>query len=181
MSLTDSQLYELSKKMNFPLERVCFKDELDDEPLVYNKGYIVNMEDEFDANGYLNSGSHWVAFQVNKNPNGTIEKMFFDSYGKPPAVAIEKYTGKIPYSTKNIQSAMSEVCGWFCCAFLHWINAYDGRTKHFYTDCENFLELFLNLDESSDWKQNEYMLKNFFRSSDPSLRKEINVWNSQTI
>ena len=42
-------------------------------------------------------------------------------------------------------------------------------------------ELFLNLDESSDWKQNEYMLKNFFRSSDPSLRKEINVWNSQTI
>ena len=117
MSLTDSQLYDLSKKMNFPLERVCFKDELDDEPLVYNKGYIVNMEDEYDANGYLNSGSHWVAFQVNKNPNGTIEKMFFDSYGKPPAVAIEKYTGKIPYSTKNIQSAMSDVCGWFCCAF----------------------------------------------------------------
>ena len=45
--LTDSDLIDLAKRMKFKLARVCFKDELSEEPLEYNKGYIINLEDEF--------------------------------------------------------------------------------------------------------------------------------------
>jgi hypothetical protein len=61
--LTDIQIKELAKKMNIPLERVCFKDELLEKPLKYNVSYIVNMENEFDDEGNPNDGSHWVCLQ----------------------------------------------------------------------------------------------------------------------
>jgi hypothetical protein len=176
MSLTDQQLRILAKKMSIPLERVCFKDELSEEPLKYNVGYIINMEDERDEQGNYNDGSHWTCFQVNKYPNGNKEAIYFDSFGKIYPKAVEEFAGKMPYTTKDIQSAMNEACGWYCLAFLHWINSYEGRQKHLYTDVENFMELFVDLEKSADWKQNEYMLRQFFRSSDPALRKEIDVF-----
>jgi hypothetical protein len=38
-----------------------------------------------------------------------------------------------------------------------------------------FLDYFEDLNKAVDWKKNEYILKHFFQSSDPSLRKEIDV------
>ena len=38
-----------------------------------------------------------------------------------------------------------------------------------------FLHYFDDLNKSIDWKKNEYVLKMFFQSSDPALRKEIDV------
>jgi hypothetical protein len=35
--------------------------------------------------------------------------------------------------------------------------------------------MFDDLNKSVDFKKNEYILKHFFRSSEPSLRKEIDV------
>jgi len=35
--------------------------------------------------------------------------------------------------------------------------------------------MFDDLNKSVDFKKNEYILKHFFRSEDPSLRKEIDV------
>jgi hypothetical protein len=37
------------------------------------------------------------------------------------------------------------------------------------------MEMFDDLNKSIDFKKNEYILKHFFRSSDPNLRKEIDV------
>jgi hypothetical protein len=34
---------------------------------------------------------------------------------------------------------------------------------------------FIILNKSTDWKKNEYLFKLFFLSSDPALRKEIDV------
>jgi hypothetical protein len=45
MSLTDFQIEELSKKMGFPLEQVCFKDELPYK-IKYNTGYVINLEND---------------------------------------------------------------------------------------------------------------------------------------
>ena len=39
--------------------------------------------------------------------------------------------------------------------------------------------MFDDLNKSVDFKKNEYILKHFFRSEDPSLRKEIDVITSQ--
>jgi hypothetical protein len=55
--LTDTQLEQLSRKMNFPLVGVFFKDELP-KKMQYNKGYIINLDDSIDENGEENDGTH---------------------------------------------------------------------------------------------------------------------------
>ena len=35
--------------------------------------------------------------------------------------------------------------------------------------------LFVDLNKSCDYKYNEYVLKHFFLSADPLLRKDVNV------
>lgn len=180
MSLTDTQIYELSKRMNIPLAGCCFKDELI-APLSFNKCYIINLEDSEDEEGNQNSGTHWTFLQINKYPNGKIESIFFDPYGAPPSENIKKAvkntTGQqgLPHTDKDIQSLMNNACGYYCLALGHFINSFEHRSKSLYDDVQVFLELFDDLNKSIDFKKNEYMLRQFFQSSDPKLRKEIDV------
>jgi hypothetical protein len=157
--------------MDVPLVFCGFKSELAEEKLRYNKAYIINMEDEFDEKGERNSGSHYTCFQVNKYPNGKTEGVYFDSFGQPPPQAVEKFVGKLPYCDKDIQSLMNSACGWYCLAFLHYINASSHRAGHLYTDAGNFTDLFDDLSKSCDHLKNEYVLKHFFRSNDPEHRR----------
>jgi hypothetical protein len=177
--LTDSQITQLSQKMNIPLELVCFKDELP-RKAAFNKSYIINLDDSIDEKGNQNEGTHWTALQINKYPDGKVEPIFFDPYGQPPSESIKKFvldnTGKkLPYNTKDIQSLMNNACGFFCLGFLHFINTWDHRTKDLYDDVACFLEYFDDLNKSIDWKKNEFILKHFFQPSDPKLRKQIEV------
>lgn len=178
--LTDSQLEQLCDKMAIPLAGIYFKDELPNK-LEFNKSYIINLQDEYNDKGELQSGSHWTCVQVNKTPNGTIQGIYFDSYGAPPPEDVkkryEKTTGKVhlPYNTKDIQSLMCNACGWYCCAFLHFINTFSHRSRDLYQDTDNFLEFFDDLNKSVDWKKNEYILKQFFQSPNKKDRKEIEV------
>ena len=133
--------------------------------------FIINSE---------NDGTHWTCLQVNKYPSGQIESIFFDPYGAPPSESIKKFvldnTGKkLPYTEKDVQSLMNNACGYYCAAFLHYINKWEHRTKDLYADVDMFLHYFDDLNKSIDWKKNEYILKMFFQSSDPALRKEIDV------
>jgi hypothetical protein len=180
MSLTDSQIRELCIKMKIPLASdlgIIFKDECPDE-LEYNKTYFINLEDEYNKDGTLNSGSHWTAFQIAKYKNGNVEPMYFDSMGMPcpeniKNIVMKQTKKKMPFSTKNIQSLMSNACGWFCCAWSHFINNFSKRTGDIYADTEHFLSFFEDLNKSSNFLKNEYILKLFFQSEDPKLRKEI--------
>ncbi len=179
MSLTDVALRELCKRMEIPLADICFKDELPNK-LEFNKAYIINLEDEYDEDGKKNGGTHWVCLQINKYPNGKTEGIYFDPYGvgKPSDVkkAVERTIGKnIPETTKDIQSLMNNACGWFCCALLHFINSSKYRSKDLYQDVSTFLDMFDDLNESVDFKKNEYILKHFFRSSDPKKRNAIDI------
>ena len=176
--LSNIQLEDLAKKMNIPLERVCFKDELDEELFKFNRSYIVNMEDSIDEDGKQNEGTHWTCFQVNKYPNGTIEPIYFDSYGMPPPIAIKKYVEKcsdkhLNFTNRDIQSLMGNACGYFCLAFLHFINQFPHRSKDLYKDTDTFLTLFDDLGVSADFKKNEYILRLFFQSEDPSKRSDL--------
>jgi len=179
--LSDDQILSLAPRMGIPLERVCYKSQLEDEPLEYNRAYIVNFDDEHDECGGINQGSHWVCFQVNKHPNGKIEGIYFDPYGLGSPKTISEYTGKIPHTTKDVQGVLGEVCGYFCLAFLHWINAYHGRSKDLHTDTEHFLEFFLDINKKDDEaRQNEYILKQFFRSPTSKTPVEIDLGKSFT-
>ena len=180
MSLTDTQIYELARKMNIPLALVCFKDELP-EKLELNKAYIINLEDSVDSEGNPNGGTHWTYLQNNKYPNDKIESIYFDPYGKPPPENVKrvvKQTTKkqgLPYTEKDIQSLMNNACGYYCLALGHFINASQFRSNSLYDDVATFMDLFDDLNHSIDFKKNEYILKHFFRSTDPKLRKEIDV------
>jgi hypothetical protein len=179
MSLTDLQIKDLSKKMDIPLGGVFFKDEL--PALEFNKFYMINLEDSEDEQGNQNSGTHWTCLQVIKHPKGLIEKIYFDPYGISPPEdvkrAVEELTGTkgLPYTEKDIQSLMNNACGWYCLAFGHFINASQFRSGRLMNDVGSFLSMFEDLNKSVDFKKNEYILKHFFRSEEPSLRKEIDV------
>jgi hypothetical protein len=175
--LTDIEIKDLAKKMNIPLEAVVFKDELLKMPnLKLNRSYIINMENEFDEDGKPNTGSHWTCFQINQYANGKVEGVYFDSFGQAPPNSVIEFCGQeIPHSTKDIQSLMNSACGWYCLAYLHYINAFHQRSTDLYVDTENFLDMFYDLEKSCDWKHNEFVLKHFFQSSDPSKRTPISV------
>ena len=82
----------------------------------------------------------------------------------------------IPHTTKQIQDLNSDMCGWFCLAFFFYIHTYPKRTKDLYQDVSNFLGFFDDLSKDENLvKKKEFILKHFFRSDDPKLRKKIDV------
>lgn len=178
--LTNIQIKDLAKRMSIPLEYVGFKNELP-KKLKANKSYIINLDDDVDkATGTMSGGSHWTACQIMEYPNGKKEGIYFDSYGMPPPEIVKKrvtdsFNIGLPYNTKDIQSLLNNACGFYCLAFLHFINVYPQRSKNLYWDTEAFLDLFEDLNKSIDFKKNEYILKMFFQPEDPSLRKPIEV------
>lgn len=180
MSLSDVEIKELASKMQFKLADCCFKDELE-APLKYNEAYIINLEDSHDADGRPNDGTHWCFLQCNKYPNDKIECIYMDPYGAPPPehvkLVVKQTTGKngLPHTESDIQSLMNNACGFYCLALGHWVNASQYRTKDLYDDVETFIDMFDDLSKSVDFKKNEYILKHFFRSADPSLRKTIDI------
>jgi hypothetical protein len=178
--LTNHQIEDLAKRMKVPLEYVGFKSDLP-KKLKTNRSYIINLDDEVDkGTGVRSGGTHWTCFQIMEYPNGKKEGIYFDSYGAGPPEIVKKkvmdnFKLGIPHNKKDIQSLLNEACGWYCLAFLHFINEFPQRTKSLYWDTEAFLSLFEDLNESIDFKKNEYVLKMFFQSSDPSERKPIEV------
>lgn len=179
--LTDKQVEDLANRLNIPLAGVHFKDKIP-KTIKTNHTYILNLQDSTTDEGELNTGTHWVLLQVNKTPNGKIKPFYFDSYGAPPPEIVKERIRKdfkeyTPYNNKDIQSLMNNACGYYCLALSHYINTYKGRTGDLYSDIEHFLDLFDDLNESIDWKKNEYVLKMFFQSSDKDKRKPVDVIN----
>jgi len=181
--LTNTQIRDLSKRMSIPLANIIFKNDLP-RKFEFNKSYFINLDDEYNTDGTLNQGSHWTCLQVNKYPNDLVEAIFFDPYGIGAPEEVKKVFNKtigtigrqFPHNTKDVQSLMSNACGWYCLAFLHYINAFPKRTKNLYDDTDTFLSFFDDLNKQVDFKKNEYILKQFFQSADPKLRKEIDVY-----
>jgi hypothetical protein len=57
-------------------------------------------------------------------------------------------------------------------SILHYINAYPQRTQSLYDDCEHFTDLFNDLNKTTDFKYNEWVLKLFFQSSNKEFRDQ---------
>jgi hypothetical protein len=179
--LTDGEIKNIAPKMGIPLEWIGFKSDLPNI-IKPNKSYIVNLDNETDLDGDANGGTHWTCFQVCEYPNGRKEAIYFDSYGIAPPEIVKSHIKKtfgityVPYSTKDIQSMMSDACGYFCMAFLHFINHSPYRCGVLFDDVERFLSMFLDLAKDNDFKHNEYILKHFFTSKDPAKRKSVDIF-----
>jgi len=183
--LTDYQVKAMAKKMGIPLAGVVFKTELPKMKLEYNKTYIINLEDETDENGEPNEGTHYVFLQMNKSPRGNFAPLYFDSYGKIYPTVIETTVRhycdmKCPYTTKDIQSIVSGMCGWYCLALSFYLNRFPQRTHNIYDDVGCFLGFFNDLNVSNDHKQNEWVLSQFFQPKE-GPKREYNFGVTQVV
>jgi len=175
--LTDYQIKSMAKKMGIPLAGIVFKTELPKMKLEYNKTYIINLEDETDENGEPNEGTHYVFLQLNKSPHGNFAPLYFDSYGKiyPVVVGetVKKYCNDMvcPYTTKDIQSIVSGMCGWYCMSLSFYLNCFPHRTHNIYDDVGAYLSFFNDLSVSNDHKQNEWVLSQFFQPKEGPKRE----------
>tara|TARA_R100000951_G_C2596715_1_gene166894 strand:+ start:109 stop:615 length:507 start_codon:yes stop_codon:yes gene_type:complete len=122
--LSNFDLLNYSKLLNIPLHSVLSKD-------LFNKvtpkqgGYIINLQDHDKGNG-----THWTALVLLNN-----HAIYYDSYGIVPPSDIRKfvkrYNKKMPilYSTDQIQTLKSVLCGWFCLFFLYYFLVMHKNSK----------------------------------------------------
>jgi hypothetical protein len=183
-ALSDVQLTELAKKMGFNLNGIYFQDEIKCEDLRHGN-YIINTSPQFDASGNQNLGTHWVCMVVTKR-EGKIWVQYMDPYGQPPPENLKKivekrYKRKIQYTTKDIQSLMDSVCGWYCCAFLHFLYQFPNRTKDVLYDTAIWLDFFVDLETDTNYKKNIFMLKLFFQEQGKSLKGLEEIFKDETL
>ena len=57
---------------------------------------------------------------------------------------------------------MSNLCGFFCLAFIYFFSVSKFRTGNIIIDGSNFLDLFEDLDKIDDVYKNEFILSLFF-------------------
>ena len=183
-ALSDLQITELAKRMKFNLNGIYFQDEIKCEDLRIGN-YIINTSPQFDASGNQNPGTHWVCMVVTKR-DGKVWVQYMDPYGQPPPENLKKivekrYKRKINFTTKDIQSLMDSVCGWYCCAYLHFIYNFPNRTKDILYDTAIWLDFYNDLAIETDYKKNIFVLKLFFQEQGKKFKGLEAIFKDETL
>jgi hypothetical protein len=159
--LSNHDIDVLVEKLNIPNFKGCFyRDKL--KTIQPNSSYIINLNSELDKHGDRNTGSHWAALLT----NDMKQAIYFDSYGEKEPVEIRNLLKcnqyKLGHTNKNIQSLMSNLCGFFCLSFIYFLSISKFRTKNIINDASIYLDLFEDLDKVDDVYKNEFVLSLFF-------------------
>ena len=158
--LTNIDLLNASQKYNIPLNDVFSKDQI---PTLRQGGYIVNLESSHDSYGRKLGGSHWVGFWIDDlRPSKCV---FFDPFGTAPPLEIQELLDEfVPYnySSVQIQSVASGICGYYCLFFVFWMGKMKGKIPNINTRLEKFLKQF-NLKNPSKNREilDKLLRKNF--------------------
>jgi hypothetical protein len=188
--LSNFDVEDLVVKMGIPNFKGCYyKDLL--KKVEPNSSYILNLNSEYDEDNKRNGGSHWVALVIDDDKKG----MYFDPYGVDVPLEITNLLKsnqyKIYHTNKNIQSLMSNLCGFFCLGFIYFLTVSKQRTKNIINDTSIFLDLFEDLDKVNDVYKNEFILSLFFTDKESkkllfennniNLNKENKIDNTYNI
>jgi hypothetical protein len=65
-------------------------------------------------------------------------------------------------TTKNIQSLPSNLCGFFCLAFIYFLHVSKFETNTYIYDAAMYIDLFKDLDVVNDVYKNNNILNHFF-------------------
>ena len=159
--LSNIDIDNLVEKMSIPNFKGCYyRDKLFKiEP---NSSYIINLNSELDENNQTNKGSHWVALLTDDNK----KSIYFDPYGVSVPTEIKNLIKSSQYkfaeTRKNIQSLLSNLCGFFCLGFIYFLTVSQFRTKNIINDASIYLDLFEDLDKVNDVYKNEFILSLYF-------------------
>ena len=161
--LTNFDLEKIAKNYDVKLIGIYSKNELDKLP-IEDGNYIINLDD--------NIGSHWTALNKNKNKG-----ICFDSFGcVPPQNVIsfvkQKPNIKFGYNNFIIQDLESEKCGFYCIAFLLFLNR--SKNKDIYKATNDFIQLFKDNTLENDEILKKYLLKNLNTNSN-KIKKLIKL------
>ena len=163
--LSNHDLDELVVKMGINNFKGCYyKDTL--KKIEPNSSYVINLNSEYNEKNERNKGSHWVALITDDMKRG----IYFDSYGEREPTQIKNLLKcnqyKLGHTSKYIQSLMSNLCGFFCLAFIYFLTVSKQRTKNIIQDTAIFLNLFEDLDLVNDVYKNEFILSLFYTQKD---------------
>lgn len=138
--LSSIDLENYCKILRIPLRNVMSKDlflRIKPKP----GAYIINMENSDEGNG-----THWTALLLT-----STTAIYFDSFGLSiPSYILDfiirqKPRVKIIYSTDQIQTLPSVLCGWYCLFFL-WFMTVNNKTSTRYRQLLNKHNAFFSLE-----------------------------------
>jgi hypothetical protein len=153
ISISNFDLEDLAHEWGIVLNGVVAKDHLNGG--VKQGGYIINLQDYNDG-----EGTHWVALYVEKK-----NIVYFDSFGGAPPDDVLRFMkrarGYARYGCiDQIQHLDSEACGYFCLAFLFYMQ--NKQNEEFTIR----LNTFANMFQLTQFKRNEQVLKSFFKQNE---------------
>jgi hypothetical protein len=121
--LNNIDIQEICAMLGIPLQGVYSKDELINVEPEPNKCYIINLEDS------TGGGTHWVTVVINNN-----YVSYFDSFGVRASDDVKEFISRFVknqgtqtiYSTQQIQSVDSVLCGYYCIYFCYFHTVLHG-------------------------------------------------------
>jgi hypothetical protein len=137
--LSNMDMLKILKSQNININGVFMKDEL---PKLKEGFYIVNLASEKEHNG----GTHWLVFYYTPE-----RSYYFDAYGELAPLEIHNRIKPYVYNKKQIQDYDSTACGYYCLAFIMYMNEFKNKLDAFI----KFIKLF-----SNDTKENDKILYN---------------------
>ena len=102
--LTNYELAMYAKRLRIKSYRGDYMRDTLPQKILRNECGIINLD------SIKNQGTHYVCYRKHNNT-----RIYFDSFGLPPAQEIIKYLGKpIQYNCTEIQERDSVICGHYC-------------------------------------------------------------------
>ena len=142
--LSNFKILEILDKRNLPINGVFSKDLL---PSLKKGFYIINIQNHDEG-----SGSHWTCLYYDDKDN-----IYFDSFGFAAPMEIQRHLKSYSYNDKQIQNIDSTSCGYYCIAFIQYMNNKTNKKTSF----DTFLNIF-----KTNKLYNDVILKNLTKIKD---------------
>ena len=107
--LSNFKILEILDNKNLPINGVFSKDLL---PSLKKGFYIINIQNHDEG-----SGTHWTCLYYDDKDN-----IYFDSFGFAAPMEIQRHLKSYSYNDKQIQNIDSTSCGYYCIAFIQYMN-----------------------------------------------------------
>ena len=123
--LSDIEIEEILKSQGIKVN-VCMKDEL---PTKLKQGfYVVNLQ-----SSTVGSGTHWTALYYSSK-----HSYYFDPFGVIAPVEVEQKLNEYTFNNKQIQNLISTACGYYCIAFIIFMNERENKKTGFKIFADEF-------------------------------------------
>jgi len=140
-TLSNTELEKIANKMKLPLNNIIMRDEANN---INDYGfYIINLDKS------KGKGTHWTSLYYHP-----LKSYYFDSFGFIPPKEIEEIIIPYNHNDKDIQDYDSDACGYYCIAFIKFLNDKQNKEMAF----NEFIRLFSKKTTDNDNILEEYLV-----------------------